>query len=173
MKWKENLKTFFNARIKQDTSCKFIYEKLGVSINDVGLHLAIFNEPFLELLINGQKTIESRFSINRTSPFRKVTTGDIVFIKKSGGDVCGYFIVGKVYYYDSPTAKVLSDIKDKFSHRICSTAVQDFWDDRAMAKCVSLFEVIHVKKISPFKIDKRDRTAWAPIVLSNKIIVYA
>lgn len=43
-------------------------------------HLGVFAEPYLALMINGMKTIESRFSKNRTAPYERIAKDDIVFV---------------------------------------------------------------------------------------------
>jgi len=48
-------------------------------------HLAIFNPPFLELILERRKTIEGRFSKVRCAPFGAVQEGDVVLMKESGG----------------------------------------------------------------------------------------
>ena len=47
----------------------------------VNLHLAIVAQPFYSYMLSGKKTIESRFSINKCSPYLKVKDKDIMFIK--------------------------------------------------------------------------------------------
>src|SRR5688572_10035738 len=53
----------------------------------VRIHLAVFIEPYLEFVLDGTKTVESRFSINRCVPFERANEGDIVLLKRSGGSV--------------------------------------------------------------------------------------
>src|SRR5271166_6249805 len=55
----------------------------------VGVHLAVFVEPYLSFLLHGQKTVESRFSINKHAAYEQVGNGDILVLKKSSGPVCG------------------------------------------------------------------------------------
>ncbi|RBP05022.1 hypothetical protein DFR50_1376 [Roseiarcus fermentans] len=38
----------------------------------VGIHLAIFAEPFLSMVLSGEKTIESRFRRNRCAPYGEI-----------------------------------------------------------------------------------------------------
>ena len=45
--------------------------------NRVGLHLAIFAVPFLSLVLNGRKTVESRFSRNRCDKWRSVKSSRV------------------------------------------------------------------------------------------------
>ena len=59
-------------------------------------HLAIFNPPFLDLILEGRKTIEGRFSKVRCAPFGVVQEGNVVLMKESGGLVKGSFVVVKV-----------------------------------------------------------------------------
>ena len=65
-----------------------------------GVHLAIFVEPYLELVLAGKKTIESRFSANRCPPYNAVKKGDLLLLKRSGGPVVGVATVGQVWSYD-------------------------------------------------------------------------
>jgi len=51
------------------------------------LHLAVMVEPFLSYMLEGRKTIESRFSVKRTAPFNRIHPGDVILLKKAGGPV--------------------------------------------------------------------------------------
>src|SRR5256885_16153419 len=53
------------------------------------VHLAIFVEPYLSYLLDGRKTVDSRFSVRRTAPYGQVRAGDIVLVKQSGGPAVG------------------------------------------------------------------------------------
>ena len=79
------------------------------------LHLAVFSGKVLEYLLDGQKTTESRFSQNKIAPYDKVSEHDIVIIKRSGGDIVGYFEVGKVMQFDLTKTGVL-EIKQKLNN---------------------------------------------------------
>jgi hypothetical protein len=59
-----------------------------------GIHLAVFIEPYLQFILDGQKTVESRFSANRSAPYQQVGKGDVVLLKRTGGPVMG---VGSVF----------------------------------------------------------------------------
>src|SRR5713226_5052497 len=64
------------------------------------LHLAIFVEPFLQFVLDGRKTVESRFSITRRPPFGCVRSGDLVLVKQSGGPVIALAEISQVRYYE-------------------------------------------------------------------------
>ena len=65
----------------------------SVSAPPVSLHLAVLVQPYLDFILDGQKTIESRFSIRPIPPYRRVESGDIVLLKASGGPIVGAFFV--------------------------------------------------------------------------------
>ena len=46
------------------------------------VHLAILLEPYLQYILDGTKTVESRFSKNRIAPYNMVEPGDVVLLKK-------------------------------------------------------------------------------------------
>src|SRR5882757_5711201 len=54
-----------------------------------GIHLAVFVEPYLSFVLEGKKTVESRFSVNRHAPYEQVRSGDLIVLKKSSGPICG------------------------------------------------------------------------------------
>lgn len=168
-KWKEKLIKMLENQIFVDAKAADFYKVHKINKTQIGIHLAIFTEPFLSLLLKGEKSIESRFSINKVPPFEKVSEGDIVFVKKSGGEVIGYFIAGKASYYSAPNEAKLEHIKKNFSKAIGTHCVNGFWESRHHAKHISLIEVKFITKLKPLKIDKRDRTAWSIVRLNPNL----
>lgn len=166
-KWKKKLIDYAKNKIKTNEVLEQFYKSVKVPPETPGIHLAIFTEPFLTLLLDGDKIVESRFSLNNTAPFKKVQTGDIVFIKKSGGDVIGYFIVSKTEFYHSPSSTTIQTLKKAYSKAVGANVVKDFWQTREAAKHISFLKVSHVTKIPAIKIDKRDRRAW--LVLQSSL----
>src|SRR5437762_5743619 len=94
------------------------------SDNSVGVHLAVFIEPYLTFLLEGKKTVESRFSINKHAPFEQVQPGDIIILKRSSGPVCGVCKVASVWFYrlDERTWPEI----ERFSEALCMDG-SAFW----------------------------------------------
>lgn len=55
------------------------------------VHLAVMVEPYLSRVLDGSKTIESRFSRKKIAPWGRVSSGDVVVLKKSGGSFVAVF----------------------------------------------------------------------------------
>lgn len=160
MKWKGKLIDHIFEEIKKDTEWEKTSERILVDPT-IGVHLAIFNEPFLALIYKGEKKIESRFSINQVAPFMKIAKGDIVILKSSGGPVTGIFLAGDVSFFTNLNKTKLKDIERNYGRKICSHYDPNFWTSRAITKYVTLIEVGKIKALTPFKIEKKDRTAWS------------
>ena len=68
-------------------------------------HLVILKKPYLEAILDGRKTIESRFARTRHAPFGQVCNGDKLFLKVSSGPVCATATVSKVRNFQDLTPK--------------------------------------------------------------------
>ena len=129
---------------------------------EVGVHLGVFVEPFLEAILDGRKTIESRFGVHRCTPFEKVQRGDIIMLKRSGGPVVGLALAGAASYYEL-TPDVLGDLRDRFAAQLYAED-DDFWAARADKRFASLIEIDDTVKIDTMSVDKRDRRGWVTYV---------
>jgi len=59
-------------------------------------HVAILKQPFFDMILSGDKTIESRFLMNKIVPFNKVSIGDEIYLKQTGKQVTAKAEVEKV-----------------------------------------------------------------------------
>ena len=122
------------------------------------LHLAVFVEPYLSFILDGRKTVESRFSAVRCAPYDRVRAGDVILLKRAGGPVVGVCRATSAYFYELDGA-TLREIKANFSRRICP-AESNFWSSRANASFATLISVSDVYRTPNFKVKKRDRRGW-------------
>jgi hypothetical protein len=127
---------------------------------EVALHLAVLTEPFGSLLLDGAKTIESRFSRVRCAPYGTLAEGDIV-VKKTGGPVTGIFQAGTVRSYHLTPARV-AQLRDQYAAQICARNNQ-FWADRADCAYATLVDVIHVRLLPAQAFPKKDRRGWVQL----------
>ena len=132
--------------------------------NSLRIHLAIFIEPYLRYIFEGKKTVESRFSVNRIAPYKRVGIGDIILLKRSGGPIVGICEISDVWFYHLDP-KSWRDIKNEFMQALCA---QDpsFWAQRSHASFATLMKLKNVRNIQPIAWPKRDRRGW--VVLLNK-----
>lgn len=134
-----------------------------LSINDLNMikskvvHLGIFSEPYLTYMLDGRKTIESRFSKNKIAPYNKISKDDIVFIKKSGGDILGYFTIKEVLFFDL-SVNSIDEIKLEYNNDLCVS--DTFWFDKRNSNYATLIFIDKIYKLKPFHINKKGMQTW-------------
>ena len=77
----------------------------------------MFVQPFLGYVLDGSKTVESRFSVKRCAPFEKVSQGDVVLLKGAGGPVVGIARVRTVWSFDLDETS-WGVIRERFAKRV-------------------------------------------------------
>ncbi len=134
----------------------------------IGIHLAIFAEPFLSKVFSGEKTVESRFSRNRCAPYGEIGDGDIILLKEVAGPICGLALARRSWCYDL-ASEPIERIRLRFGASIA--AADDFWATREDALYATLIELDAPTAIDPVSCDKRDRRGW--VALRSRQMTFA
>ena len=79
-------------------------------------HVAIMKNDWglLPKILNGQKTIESRWYQTRRAPWNKVSAGDLIYFKNSGEKIIACAKVNKVLQFENLDREKVNDILDKY-----------------------------------------------------------
>lgn len=135
-------------------------------------HLAILNKRLnlLQKIISGEKTIESRWYVNRKAPYGCIKNGDIVYFKNSGEPVTVKAAVGGVLQFDSLDDTKVMQILKEYGERL---GVDESYASNIKGKkyCVLVF-LENVKEIKQFNIDKKGygmMNAWISVDNMDKI----
>jgi hypothetical protein len=126
----------------------------------VGLHLAVLAEPFLSFVLNGRKTIESRFTRTRCAPFDRIRQGDIILLKQVSGPVCGLVLAKQTWFFDLHHQPIQT-IREQYSGAIC--ADDAFWGLKRGAAYATLIELAEPVSIDAIPCNKRDRRGWVAL----------
>jgi hypothetical protein len=122
------------------------------------LHVSIMQEPYLSLLLDGRKTVESRFSVNRVCPFETVAVGDVLALKMQSGPIVGLTLVEHVAFYELESA-VWQTLQERYAGPLCAED-PEFWRQRERARYATLMRVRDTEIIAPVLLAKRDRRGW-------------
>lgn len=131
------------------------------SQSDGALHVAVMREPFRSHLLEGRKTVESRFSRRRGAPWGRVATGDSLLIKADSGPVVGLALVAAVEYHELDGA-VAHQLRARYARQMCATDAR-FWQERADCRYATLIHVSDVQPVAQFAVAKHDRRAWVTL----------
>lgn len=156
--WRENVIDALGDSVKNDPFWNDYLNPLTSENKTLfSIHLGVFVEPFLQYILNGKKTMETRFSIVRCAPYERVESGDVVLLKKSGGVVLGICRIRSARFY-----RLQKDSWDEiktFARDICAED-PEFWEQRKKASFATLMRIDNVKTITPITVKKRDRRGW-------------
>lgn len=127
-------------------------------------HLVILKKPYLDEIIAGRKTIESRLYKTRHKWLSQVGMGDKLFLKASSGAVMATAAVAEVKIFDNLTARQVAELRQRYNQQIGGD--EQYWQEKMIACCGILVWLKDVQPIAPLFIRKYDRHAW--VVLTRK-----
>lgn len=149
--------------------CNYLKEINNTQPLPFSFHLAIMVEPFLTFVMNGRKTVESRFSINKCAPYNYVDKGDVVILKESGGPVAGICKINYASFHILQNGE-LEFIRKNFSEVICATGAE-FWEERKSKSYATLMMIDEVLPLEPFNYIKKDRRGWAELISKGERLI--
>ena len=121
-------------------------------------HIAILRQPFFDMVLNGQKTIESRWSMHRVAPYNKINIGDEILLKETGKDVTAKAIVKDVKFYEL-TPLIAEKIRKEYNKQIGIDYFED-WYSTTQKKYCTLIWLDKVNKIEPIKVPRSNGAGW-------------
>lgn len=126
-------------------------------------HIAILKQPFFDMVLSGEKTIESRWSMVKVAPYKKVSVGDKILLKETGKDVTATANVKKVQFYEL-TPEIVEDIRIKYGKQIGTDKFED-WKSTLQKKYCTLIWLDEVTPVEPIKVKRSNGAGW--IVLKD------
>lgn len=127
----------------------------------VRLHLAVLVEPYLSYIVEGSKTVESRFAKTRGAPYRRVDRGDVLLLKRQSGGIEAICCVSDAWFYELQSSS-WKEIRNRFGSGM--RVSQQFLDSRAGALYATLIRITEVLPIEPVPTRKRDRRGWVVLL---------
>lgn len=124
-------------------------------------HLAVVAEPYLSAIIDGRKTIESRWSKRRTPPFGRVQPGDLLLLKEVAGPLRAVVAVVRVEAFGPLAPGAAAMIMDR--HRTALALEDRFRELKRNDTFGTLMFLATVQCIGPLTVAKQDRRAWVEL----------
>ena len=138
------------------------HERIGELLDGnpgrVGVHLAVFVEPFLSAILDGRKTIESRFALHRCAPYQKVESGDVILLKRSGGPVVGVARAARPDFFELGPGD-LDQIRLEHAEELFALD-DEFWSSRTEKRYATLIGLEDTARVDDMRVEKRDRRGW-------------
>jgi ASC-1-like (ASCH) protein len=122
-------------------------------------HVAIMRKSWgmLPKILSGEKTIESRWFKNKSSPWGKIKAGDIIYLKNSGETVSVRVGVRKMIQFENLNPEKVRGILNKYGKEdgIGNNAKEKYFNLFKDKRYCLLVFLEKPEKILPFKINKK------------------
>ncbi|VVB73938.1 Uncharacterised protein [uncultured archaeon] len=116
-------------------------------------HVAILTGNFLDKILSGEKTIETRWYKSRRAPFRSVSSGDTIYLKQSGGPVIARCAVVKSLFFEDLDRDRIADLLRRYGKEACIG--EEMTEALAGKRYCTLIWLGEVTRLdAPFDIDK-------------------
>lgn len=123
------------------------------------LHLAILHPRYIDSILAGEKTIESRFSRHRCEPYGRVSPGDTIYFQQRAGAIVARARVSRTRAFDDLTPARVRALRAEFNDQILAPAA--YWRAKRSASYATLIWIHRVEAI-PGALDPRTLTKFCP-----------
>ncbi len=106
-------------------------------------HVAILLPRYLDLILTGEKTVESRMTITRHPPYRRIKTGERIYFKESSGPYRATAVAGKVDFFDNLTPTQMMALRKRFDAKVCGDNA--YWNAKSRSRYATFIELRDVK----------------------------
>ena len=118
-------------------------------------HLVILKQPYFNMILNKEKTIESRWSVHKIAPYNKVNIGDTLYLKETGKNVYYKAKCSDVKFFEL-NKETVDMIKEKYNEYI---KIKDFSECYNKNYC-TLVWINDIEKISEMKVKRSNGAGW-------------
>ena len=121
-------------------------------------HLVILKKPYIDAILTGRKTVESRFYQTKHKWLSQVGTGDKLFLKVTSGPVMATATIADVNRFDNLNTRLIAALKKQYNQQILGD--DQYWQEKIRSQFGILVWLKDVRPITPRLIIKADWRAW-------------
>lgn len=117
------------------------------------IHIAILKPGYIEAILKGRKTVESRMTKTKQPPYGQIEPGERIYLKASGGPFMATAVAGEVQSFSGLDPDGIQQIRDKHGKQIGGDDA--YWDMKRDSKYVTLIDLTEVETIAigpPYKV---------------------
>ena len=141
-------------------------------------HIAIMSKeiPFLERVLAGTKTIESRLYSSKRLPWNKISSGDQIYFKNVGEFISAQAQVQSVKQFENCSSNDIENLirANASALGLLEDEITNFIQQVSQKRYVILLYLDKVKTIKPFQINKKgfgSMAAWITVPDIKQIVL--
>jgi ASC-1-like (ASCH) protein len=109
------------------------------------IHIAVLLQPYLDLILQGKKTVECRLTKDARDPFENIEAGERIYFKLSAGRFAAAAIADHVMFESNLTPKRVNELRRDYNDLICGDAT--YWNWKRTARYCTLIWLKEVTSI--------------------------
>ncbi len=109
-------------------------------------HVAILLPCYIDLILRGQKTIESRLTRRAIAPYQIVRPGDLIHFKASGGGYRAAARAGRVHFFQTRVPEDVTELESRFNAAVC--ADDAYWRMKRDSRFATFIELRDVYPVN-------------------------
>ena len=121
-------------------------------------HIAILKKKYMDLILSGRKTVESRITMNACEPFGKIGVGERIYLKVSSGPFIGITKAMAVDTYEGLDAGEVMKLYEKYDEAVCGGKA--YWESKQKCRYASLIRLGRVEPCYRYPDYKKSMKAW-------------
>ncbi len=99
-------------------------------------HIAILHAPYIDAILSGAKTVESRLSLHRRAPWGVVEPGHTVYFKQRSGPFRLRATAGRIDLWEDLAPRDVDELAREHRHTVCAPA--SYWRGKRTARYATL-----------------------------------
>ncbi len=121
-------------------------------------HVAILKRPYLRMILDGRKTVESRLTKTVQPPFGSIAPGERIFLKVSAGPFMATALAGNIDQHDKLTPSDIDRLRMRYDHAVCGN--EDYWQAKRDSRYAVFVELTAVEPIRVGPTYPKSMRAW-------------
>ena len=120
--------------------------KFAIRNSKSAVHVAILHRPYLQMILSGRKTIETRLTVRPIVPYRAIAVGDVIFFKASSGPYMAKAKAQQVIFFEDLTPAKIAQLHQQYNAQICGD--DGYWHYKRLSRYASLIWLTQVQATS-------------------------
>jgi hypothetical protein len=122
------------------------------------IHVAILKRPYVRLILEGKKTVESRLTRTAQPPYRAIESGERIFLKASSGPFMATAIAGEVEQHENLEPDDILRLRMRHNLSVCGD--DGYWDLKQASRYAVFVGLTQVETIDVGPVYNKSMRAW-------------
>lgn len=115
-------------------------------MNPLMIHVAVLHQPYIEAILDGSKTVESRLMLTRRAPFGALRPGDLIYFKQSSGPFRLAAAAGEIEEHEGLSPARVAALQRRYGPEV--GAPREYWRAKARARYAVFIRLRDIRTIA-------------------------